>query len=138
MDGNYKLKLKINKRMGNQVILFYSFLRPVAVIPDFFIDKNDFPELDLNKTFYYIHTKELPGGLSRENIFRTEVRNFFFRLLTQLYKFNCVHNCEDHSSFDFISAVLIYDLFHIHLPKHDIFTCENNMLSSHRAFRCQN
>ena len=28
---------------------------------------------------------------------------------------NCVHNCEDHSSFDFIPAVLIYDLFHIHL-----------------------
>ena len=28
---------------------------------------------------------------------------------------NCVHNCEDHSSFDFISAVFIYDLFHMHL-----------------------
>ena len=27
---------------------------------------------------------------------------------------NCVHNCEEHSSFDFISAVHIYDLFHIH------------------------
>ena len=25
---------------------------------------------------------------------------------------NCVHNAEDHSSFDFISAVLILDLFH--------------------------
>ena len=28
---------------------------------------------------------------------------------------NRVHNCEDHSSFDFISAVLIYHLFHMHL-----------------------
>ena len=28
---------------------------------------------------------------------------------------NCVHNCEDHSSFDFISAVFIYDLLDIHL-----------------------
>ena len=28
---------------------------------------------------------------------------------------HCVHNCEEHSSLDFISAVLIYDLFHIHL-----------------------
>ena len=25
---------------------------------------------------------------------------------------NCVQNCKDHSSFDFISTVLIYDLFH--------------------------
>ena len=28
---------------------------------------------------------------------------------------NCVHKCEDHSSFDFISAVLVYDLFHLRL-----------------------
>ena len=28
---------------------------------------------------------------------------------------NCVHNSEGHSSFDFISAVFIYDLFDIHL-----------------------
>ena len=34
---------------------------------------------------------------------------------------NCVHNCEDHSSFDFISAVIImiiiYDLFHTRLSR---------------------
>ena len=28
---------------------------------------------------------------------------------------NCVYNCEDHSSFDFIAAVFIYDFFHMHL-----------------------
>ena len=28
---------------------------------------------------------------------------------------NCVHKCENHSSFDFISAVLVYDLFHLRL-----------------------
>ena len=52
----------------------------------FFIDDNDFPELDFNKTFYYIHIKEIPGGLSSENIYQNEVREFFFRLLTQLHK----------------------------------------------------
>ena len=30
------------------------------------------------------------------------------------------HNCEDHSSVDFISAVLLYDLFHIHWPAPNI------------------
>ena len=30
-------------------------------------------------------------------------------------RINCVHNCKDHSSFDFIPAVLTYDLFHMHL-----------------------
>ena len=38
---------------------------------------------------------------------------YFFRLLYAIAS-NCVHNCEDHSSFDFISAVHIYDLFHMH------------------------
>ena len=42
--------------------------------------------------------------------------------VTNVYEINhiwelqkCVHNCCDHSSFDFISVVLIYDLFHINL-----------------------
>lgn len=34
--------------------------------------------------------------------------------LTQLHK-SRVHNREDVSSFDFISAVLTYKLFHIHI-----------------------
>ena len=103
----------------------------------FFIDDNDFPELDLNKTFYYIHIKEIPGGLSSENIYQNDVQKCFSGFLRN--SIHCVvHNCEDHSSFDFISAVLLYNLFHIHLPKHDIFTCETYMLSSRRAFRCEN
>ena len=39
-----------------------------------------------------------------------EVLNFFSGFLCNCI--NCVHNAEDHSSFDFISAVLILDLFH--------------------------
>ena len=44
---------------------------------------------------------------------------------------NCVHNCEDHSSFDFISAVIIviiiYDLFHMRLSHKKLYVM--------RAFR---
>ena len=43
-----------------------------------------------------------------------EVLNFFFFFFF-LSGIHCVHNCEDHSSPDFISAVLIHDFFHIHL-----------------------
>ena len=37
---------------------------------------------------------------------------------------NCLHNCKDHSLFDFISAVLIYDLFHINLSL-SFFDCNS-------------
>ena len=37
---------------------------------------------------------------------------------------HCLYNCEDHSSFDFISAVLIYDLFHINLSL-SFFDCNS-------------
>ena len=40
---------------------------------------------------------------------------FFFFFFVLVSGMHCVHNCEDHSSLYFISAVLIYDLFHIHL-----------------------
>ena len=38
-----------------------------------------------------------------------------FFLLFFFSGIHCVHNCKKHSSLDFVSAVLIYDLFHIHL-----------------------
>ena len=37
---------------------------------------------------------------------------------------NSLHNCKDHSLFDFISVVLIYDLFHINLSL-SIFDCNS-------------
>ena len=44
-----------------------------------------------------------------------EVLNIFFSAFLSNYCINCVHNCEDHSALDFIYAVLVYDLFHMHL-----------------------
>ena len=54
---------------------------------------------------------------------------------------NCVHNCEDHSSFDFISAVLIYDLFHMHLSMGLLLSRsnlhgENNVLHREQSAFC--
>ena len=38
---------------------------------------------------------------------------------------NRVHNCEDQSSFDFISEVLIYDLFHLQLSMGRLLSCSH-------------
>ena len=121
--------------MRNQVILFYSFLRPVAVIPDFSLTITIFQNLTSIKHFIIYISKKYQVGFRAKTYIKMKSGNFFSGFLRNCIY--CVHNCEDHSSFDFISAVLIYDLSHIPLPKHDIFTCENNMLSSRRAFRCE-
>ena len=53
--------------------------------------------------------------VSRGHGFKSRQKSWiFFRLLTQLHTW-IAFNCEDHSSFDLISAVLIFDSFHLHV-----------------------
>ena len=56
-------------------------------------------------------------GIARSRV-QIPLKSWIFFGLFLRNCINCVDNCEDHSSLDFIFAALIYDLFHIHLsPK---------------------
>ena len=65
-----------------------------------------------------------------------EIPFFLFFFFSGIH---CVHDCEEHSSLDFISAVLIYDLFHIHLQDicHITFHCplKNLKYSFYKCFK---
>ena len=50
-----------------------------------------------------------------------EVKGSFFRVFLRKH-INCVHNCEDHSSFDFISAFLIY-IYYLLFISYTSVTC---------------